>query len=69
MNEKVKHLKPMKRTHVDYKKLLKEEEKLREIQMQINGLKMEVERINNVMNILYKEINEKLRRAKDEKEI
>ena len=55
MNEKVKHLKPMKRTHVDYEKLLKEEEKLKDIQMQINELKIEVERINNVVNILHKE--------------
>ncbi len=57
--KKVKHLEPMKRTHVDYESLLKEEKKLKDIQIQINGLKIEVERINNVMNILYKEINEK----------
>ncbi len=40
------------------------EEKINDMQMQINTLKMEFERLNNVMNILHKRIT-KLQEKKE----
>ena len=40
------------------------EEKLNDLQMQINTLKMEFERLNNVMNVMHKRIT-KLQEVKE----